>query len=166
MSHSTPDHDPHAQGPRVIADRAVEIAAARSASYGPVERGHKALGMVWGALFCEHFGIQPRPLPAHVVCLLLVALKASRAVRPKQFQIDDYLDMHNYNGFAAALASDDQEFDDDCRQPAEEDFCHTIQCSAIFETTDSTVYNCQRAAGHTEEHVCGTRHWENNDAQN
>lgn len=92
--------------PELLAE-AAKVVSERQSIHGRPAFGHGQLGRTWSALLSEHFQEQVEPLPAHLVELMLAALKLHRASRPMKRSDDDYVDAINYINFAA---QDSKEF--------------------------------------------------------
>lgn len=95
-----------------------EIRAKRGQKYGPVKENHETIGMQWGGIL-SHSGWMPgEPIPARIVCLMMVALKLNReAYSPQEDNIHDGI---NYLNFAGEIADGEgctkQGVPDDCNQ--------------------------------------------------
>lgn len=69
-------------------------------NYGPSTENHRNLGEVWTAMIQHHYGIRmEHPLPASVVLLMMVALKAIRGCRGGYLE-DTFDDLTSYNELA------------------------------------------------------------------
>jgi len=78
----------------------------RGTKYGPVKENHETIGMQWAGIL-THSGWTPgEPIPARIVCLMMVALKLNReAYSPQE---DNIIDGKNYLDFAGELSGNDE----------------------------------------------------------
>lgn len=76
-------------------DKVKETMAERGKDYegkrGP-KFGAAQLGRMWAALLADHLGIPIKDIPPHIVMLMMVQLKLSRAARPYSYKQDNYID--------------------------------------------------------------------------
>ena len=77
----------------------------RGQLYGDPTPQHRDIGIIWTGIlqsyYREHDLELPEPIPSHVVCLMMAALKIERAALPFKFSEDDYVDAKNYLDFSA-----------------------------------------------------------------
>ena len=74
-----------------------ELREHREAVYGDAAGNHANTGMLWTAILQYHYRTTlPHPIPAHIVCLLLAAMKVERAAAPFQAHPDNIDDGINY----------------------------------------------------------------------
>ena len=70
-----------------------EVFERRQKRYGDFINAHENLGLIWTALIQNHFRIiLPRPIPSHLVLLMMAGSKLNRAVAE-----EDLLDFDNYD---------------------------------------------------------------------
>lgn len=79
-----------------------QILHSRNEMYGDGVDGHTNLGLMWTGLLQNYYGMQlPRPIPSHLVLLMMAQNKANRAALPVQVpRVDDYADLRNYTRIA------------------------------------------------------------------
>lgn len=71
----------------------------RGRVYGDPLTSHENIGLAWTGLIQQHYGIKlDHPLPAWLVVLMMVQLKAQRSARV--FKDDNFKDAHVYLDFA------------------------------------------------------------------
>lgn len=76
-----------------------KIRKQRGKLYGEPKFNHTNLGLAFTAILQTHYEITlPHPIPPHIVALMMVAFKATRASR--NYQPDSHLDLANYNDFS------------------------------------------------------------------
>lgn len=83
-------------------DKLDHLRRVRGEKYGPVEANHKTIGMQWGGILTHAGWIPGEPIPARIVCLLMVALKLNREAY--YHQEDNINDGKNYLAFAGEIA--------------------------------------------------------------
>lgn len=86
-------------------DEGKRIEAERGNFYGPIGWNHTNIGVMWqGVLMSADWDPSKGPIPADVVCLMMAALKISRAANPHAPVLhDNYIDGQNYLDFAERL---------------------------------------------------------------
>lgn len=90
-------------------DKLAEIRKDRGAIYGPPKLNHEGIAQMWASLLQPHWEAvrDQRPLPPHVVALLMAALKLNRM--RLAYHEDNYDDIANYLLFAKEWQSADGE---------------------------------------------------------
>jgi len=83
-------------------EKVQKIFDARQARYGTFIKAHENLGLEWTGIIQNHFRIKlPRPIPSHVVLLMMVASKLNRAVAEELLpDQDNYIDAKIYTAMA------------------------------------------------------------------
>jgi hypothetical protein len=85
-------------------ERLKHLRETREAVYGDAAGNHECTGMLWTAILQYHYRIKfDHPIPPHIVCLLLGAMKVERAAAPFEFHQDNYDDAVNYVRMAAEV---------------------------------------------------------------
>lgn len=86
-------------------DRLASIMAERQKVYGDPKENHEGIAMMWAPLLSPHAEAIGRqePIPAHVVALMMCALKLDRM--RLTYHADNYDDAHNYLSIAQDLQS-------------------------------------------------------------
>jgi hypothetical protein len=73
----------------------------RTKARGDFRKNLKITGLIWAGLLEAHYGLQlERPIPPHIVGLMLTAMKLQRASTPFRHDPDNYVDAEAYLEFA------------------------------------------------------------------
>ena len=97
----------------------------RQARYGTFIEAHENLGLEWTGIIQNYFRIKlPRPIPSHVVLLMMVASKVNRAAAEELLpDQDNYIDAKIYAVMAqeARLEYEKEKTVDKTNRPEESD---------------------------------------------
>ena len=92
-------------------EKARALVTERACVHGDIQLGQEQSGVLTAALLCAYFGKRNKvpPLPGYVNALLQCVAKIERALRPADFNEDNYLDAFNYLEVAYDMAREKQE---------------------------------------------------------